>query len=71
MAAHIFMSVFDVCVGCMNTVKHKPGLQLQYLLQGGSYRKTKLRKYNSLESIFGYCTMLNILLSSWSIEFED
>jgi len=31
--------------GCMNTVKHKPGLQLQYLLQGGSYRNTKLRKY--------------------------
>lgn len=33
-------------LGCMNTVKHKPGLQLQYLLQGGSYRNTKLRKYN-------------------------
>lgn len=33
-------------VGCMNTVKHKPGLQLQYLLQGGSYRNTKLRKSN-------------------------
>ncbi|XP_026820565.1 uncharacterized protein LOC113559149 [Rhopalosiphum maidis] len=28
----------------MNTVKHKPGLQLQYLLQGGSYRNTKLHE---------------------------
>lgn len=67
----MFMCVFVVCVGCMNTVKHKPGLQLQYLLQGGSYRKTKLRKYKTLESIFGYCTMLEVLLSFWSIEFED
>ncbi|KAL4131657.1 hypothetical protein QTP88_008936 [Uroleucon formosanum] len=32
---------------CMNTVKHKPGLQLQYLLQGGSYRNTKLHKAHS------------------------
>ncbi|XP_025202072.1 uncharacterized protein LOC112599393 isoform X2 [Melanaphis sacchari] len=31
-------------LGCMNTVKHKPGLQLQYLLQGGSYRNTKLHE---------------------------
>ncbi|XP_050538015.1 uncharacterized protein LOC126903684 [Daktulosphaira vitifoliae] len=28
----------------MNTIKHKPGLQLQYLLQGGSYRNTKLHE---------------------------
>ncbi|XP_050431812.1 uncharacterized protein LOC126840235 isoform X2 [Adelges cooleyi] len=28
----------------MHTVKHKPGLQLQYLLQGGSYRNTKLHE---------------------------
>lgn len=38
----IYVSFYDL--GCMNTVKHKPGLQLQYLLQGGSYRNTKLRK---------------------------
>ncbi|KAF0760929.1 Uncharacterized protein FWK35_00014553 [Aphis craccivora] len=50
--------------GCMNTVKHKPGLQLQYLLQGGSYRNTKLLPYNMtlLYIISHYNNIKNIIV---------